>query len=105
MVQAFAGWEELARRGSAAAMLTMLGLSLGTLGALAMLVSRGRSGSARWLLLILLLVGVPLFLRSLDRGTVVGWRALALLQAALQVASIGLLFTPSARLWLKKRPD
>ena len=100
VVQAIAGWHELSRRGSTAEMLTMLLLSLGTLTGVALLVSRGRSPQAKWVLLVLLVVGVPMFLNSLERGTIVGWGGLALLQAALQIASVSLLFTRSARRWL-----
>nr|WP_295370123.1 hypothetical protein [uncultured Sphingosinicella sp.] len=101
-MQAVVGWDELARRGSAAAMLTLLALSLGTLAGVALLVSRGRSRGAKWLLLMLLLLGLPMFFISLGRGTIVGWGLLAVLQASLQVGSIALLFTPSAREWLGK---
>jgi len=99
-VQAAVGWEELARRGSTGSMLALVALSLGTLAGVALLVSRGRSRGAKWLLLLLLLLGLPMFFISMGRGTIVGWGMLALFQAALQVGSIALLFTRSAREWL-----
>jgi hypothetical protein len=101
VVQAILGWEELSRRGSTGEVLTLLALSLGTLGAVALLVSRGRSRSAKWLLVLLLLIGLPLFLTSLSRGTLVGWAPLSLVQAAFQAVSIAFLFTSSARQWLR----
>jgi hypothetical protein len=100
VVQTIVGWEELARRGSPSAILTIVALSLGTLAAVALLISRGRSRSAKWLLVLLLLLGLPLFLISVSRGTLVGWPSLAFLQAALQAGSICLLFSASSRDWL-----
>ena len=99
-MQAVVGWDELARRGSASSMLTLVALSLGTLAGVALLVSRGRSTGAKWLLLMLLLAGLPMFFVGIGRGTIVGWEMLALVQAALQAGSIALLFTRSAREWL-----
>lgn len=105
VVQAFVGWDELARRAEAegqgpGAMLALLGLTFGTLGGFTLLVSRGRIRSAKWVLTILCAIGVPLFLGSVMQGTIVGWELLAVVQAALQVASLGLLFTREARSWL-----
>ena len=99
-LQAALGWEELMRRGSSGETLAILGLTVATLTGLALLVSRGRSASARWVLVLLLLIGLPLFLVSAARGTLVGSAALGFLQAALQAASVSLLFTASARQWL-----
>jgi hypothetical protein len=80
-------------------MLALLVLTFGTLGTLALLVSRGRSRSAKWVLVLLWVIGLPMFLSSWNAGTVIGWRPMAMLQAALQVAALALLFTRSARDW------
>jgi hypothetical protein len=105
VVQAVLGWEELLRRAAeegrgGAGVLALLGLTFFVMGASALLVSRGRMASAKWALVILCALGLPLFFGSLGRGTVVGWLPLALGQAALQVVSLGLLFTREAREWL-----
>jgi hypothetical protein len=99
-VQAWIGWDELRGRADAGEMLTVLALVFATLSGLALLVSLGRSASARWVLVFLCAVGLPLMAVSIGRGTVVGSPALAFLQAALQVGSLALLFTASARKWL-----
>lgn len=101
--QAAIGWDELMSRGSAEEIGAVLALSVLTLAGLVLLVSRGRSASAKWVLTFLLFAGLPLLLLSLVRGSVVGWAPLALVQAALQAGSIALLFTPSAREWLRQR--
>jgi hypothetical protein len=101
VVQALLGWDQLAARGTPAEVIAIAALSIFTLGALALLVSRGRSRSAKWVLALLLAIGLPLFLLSLERGTLVGLTALALVQAALQAAAVALLFTPAARSWLR----
>ena len=108
-VQAVLGWEELVRRAEAegrggGAVLALLALTFFILGASALLVSRGRMASAKWALVILCAIGLPLFFVSLGRGTMVGWLPLALGQAALQVGSLALLFTHEAREWLKGGP-
>jgi hypothetical protein len=100
IAQACLGWEMLAARGRPSEMLALVALSIFTLGALALLVSRGRSRSAKWVLSLLLAMGLPLFLISLARGTLIGLTALAVVQAALQAAAVALLFTGSAREWL-----
>lgn len=103
LVQAAAGWDELMRRGSAGESLAVVALTVATLGGLALLVSRGRSASAKWVLVLLLAIGLPLFLISLARGTIVGSPALALAQAALQAVSVAMLFDAAAREWVRTR--
>lgn len=100
VAQAALGWSELARRGSETSMLTMVGLSLFIIAALVLLVSRGRSRSAKWVLIITLLLGLPLYVASLLQGTIIGWLWLSVIQAAAQVAGIRMLFTASAKSWL-----
>ena len=96
------GWDELVRRAPASTIMTVLALTLGTQAALVLLVSRGRDKAAKWVLLATLIIGLPLYLGSLARGTVVGWGMLSLLQASLQIASVGLLFTAPARAWFTR---
>jgi hypothetical protein len=108
LVQAWIGWAELVGRaagegegpGSVAA---LLGLTFFTMGALALLVSRGRTGWARWLLVALCLIGLPLMWGSFEAGRIVGSTALAAAQAAMQAGSLVLLFTKGARAWLAPR--
>ena len=107
-VQAAAGWDQLVERAPAegeggGAVLLLLGLTFFTMGALALLVSRGRMASAKWALVILCAIGLPLFFVSLAGGRLVGWVPLALVQAALQVVSLGFLFAGDARRWLAGR--
>ena len=103
VVQAVVGWEELSRRGSKGEMLAVLGLSIGTLAGLTLLVSRGRSRSAKWVMTLLLLIGLPLFVMSGVEGTLTGSPWLALVQAALQAGSLALLITREARQWLQEK--
>jgi hypothetical protein len=104
--QAVLGWEELgaraAARGDAAGgVAVLLGLTFFTLGALALLVSRGRVGWAKWLLVVLCAIGLPLVWASFAAGTIVGSPPLAVAQAGLQAGSLLLLFTGEARAWLR----
>lgn len=105
-VQAWLGWNELGARAAArgegpAAVAVLLALTFFTLGALALLVSRGRIGWAKWLLVALCAIGLPLVWASFAGGTLVGSAPLAAAQAALQAGSLALLFTSEARAWLK----
>ena len=103
IVQAVVGWDELLSRAPSSTIMTMLGLTLGTQVTLVLLVSRYRSSAAKWVLLGTLVIGVPLYLSSLEQGTVVGWGMLSLIQALLQAASIAFLFTRPARAWFRNR--
>ncbi|QAY75958.1 hypothetical protein [Sphingosinicella sp. BN140058] len=105
LVQAWLGWDALVGRAAAdghglGMVLTLLGLTFFTLAGLALLVSRGRQASAKWVLTLLCALGLPLVLASLRRGSIVGSHPLALVQAGLQVASLLPLFTGEARRWL-----
>jgi hypothetical protein len=99
-VQAWIGWDALRERSGAGEMLALLGLTFATLTGLVLLVSLGRSKSAQWVLLLLCAMGLPMMIGSYLRGSIVGSLPLALLQAALQVGSLALLFTARARKWL-----
>lgn len=98
--QTWLGWEELRERAGAGEVLALLGLTFATLVGLVLLVSVGRSRPAKWVLVILCAIGLPMIVASYERGSIVGSLPLALVQAALQVGSLALLFTPSARKWL-----
>ena len=99
-VQAWIGWDALKERAGAGEMAALLALTFASLGGLALLVSLGRSRSAKWVLAILCALGLPLMLASYERSTIIGSLPLAIVQAGLQVASLGLLFTAAARKWL-----
>ncbi len=109
LLQAWLGRAELAARAAArgdgaASVPLLLALTFFTLGALALLVSRGRIGWAKWLLVALCAIGLPLVWASFAAGTIVGSVPLAALQAALQAGSLLLLFTGEARGWLAGGP-
>ena len=104
-----AGWEGirdglLPVRGVVVNLLLSVAIPL----ALTLRVSRSRSIVAKWVLVVLLVIGLPgWFLRVsfLDAPVVV--LVLGLATSLLQTAAVALLFTPSARAWLGRRevPD
>lgn len=106
LVQAWLGWDVLVRRAAAeghglGSVGLLLGLTLFTMGSLTLLVSRGRIGWARLLLVVLCAVGLPLVWGSFVAGRIAGSPTLAAAQAAMQVGSLALLFTREARAWLR----
>jgi hypothetical protein len=100
-VQIYLAWDELAAREHLRDRLFLVLLVVATLAGLVLLVSRGRIAWAKWLLAILWLIGLPLFLLDLNRGSILGWTLLAAVQALLQSGSLALLFTDEARAWMK----
>jgi hypothetical protein len=99
-VQILLAWDELAARDHLRDRLLLVILAVTTLGGLVLLVSRGRIAWAKWLLAILWVIGLPVFLVDLNRGSILGWTLLAALQALLQSGSLALLFTREARAWM-----
>ena len=65
VVQAVVGLDELVERAPASTIVTTLGLTLGTQATLVLLVSRGRNSAAKWVLLAMLGIGLPLYFSSL----------------------------------------
>jgi hypothetical protein len=68
---------------------------------LTLLVSRGRIGAAKWALLVFAALGVLTFVPLPEFGAIASVTALNITISALRVVGVALLFTPSARAWLR----
>ncbi len=68
---------------------------------LVLLVSRGRSTVAKWISIVLFLLGLPAFLMQLSYGVQLGSFSISVLQLAAQAIAIALLFTPPSRRWFR----
>lgn len=78
----------------------VLGLNL----LLVLLVSRRRSRIAKWILVILFILAVPMTIWSWIEDPQLGWPLMDAVLLVMQGWGLALLFTPSARAWLKERP-
>jgi hypothetical protein len=95
------GWDAV-RSGAIPPFYLVAGLFVGLVlpVILVLLVSRRRSGIAKWILFMLFAVGLAANVATYRPG--MNWRVdlAALLITGMQIAAIGLLFTASARTWL-----
>ncbi|HUQ12937.1 MAG TPA: hypothetical protein VM055_01515, partial [Novosphingobium sp.] len=66
--------------------------------------SRKRSNVAKWILVTLFALGLPLFIKLAVHGLLLGAGWISALQTVGQALALGLLFTPTARHWLSRQP-
>ncbi len=70
--------------------------------ALILLVSRRRSNMAKWILIGLAVVGLPMFLRHVIDGKYLGVGMIGFIQTVGQLLAYALLFMRGSRDWLKR---
>jgi hypothetical protein len=63
-------------------------------------VAHRRSKIAKWVLIVMFVLGLPLFYRIISQGALIGSTWISAVQTVGQVVAYGLLFTRSARSWL-----
>lgn len=76
-------------------------LTFGLMIALVLFVSRRRSKIAMWILIVMFLIGLPFFFKMISQGALLGAVWIGIAQTLGQFVAYGLLFTASARNWLK----
>jgi hypothetical protein len=103
-VQSWLGWDEAVQLASPTFVLTIQILTFGLIIALVLLVSRRRSKVALWILVILFVIGLPTMLWSVTKVGVLGAGWITFAQLVGQCFALALMFTPSARAWLKREP-
>ena len=96
------GWDSTGRIPT---IVLLAGIALGLLLplVLVLLVSRRRSGIAKWVLVALFLLGLAANLATYDPGKSLRLDITALLTTAMQMLALALLFTAPARAWLARR--
>lgn len=82
-----------------------LAFTMVLLGGLTLLVSRRRSRIAMWFSIAMFALGLPAMIAIFAHGVPMGSWFLTVMQTVGQLAAYGLLFTPSARHWLKNGPE
>jgi len=105
LIQHIASWR--AERAMTSLGTLVFALVFGNLVVLAMVLftSRGRSQLAKWLIVIATIAVLPFYVKNLLSGASLGFPVISWLQAAMQLTALGLLFTSSARSWLRSKPD
>lgn len=76
-------------------------VSLALVAGLTLLISRRRSRVAQWIAIALFVVGLPAFIGLVASGQFNGVLVISAAQVAVQIFALGLLFTPSARAWMR----
>jgi hypothetical protein len=94
-------WDESVAIASPAFVITIQAFSIGLVLMLTLLVSRRRSNVAKWVLIVLFLIGLPGVIVLLANGLALGSPIITVFQTVLQAVGICLLFTPPARRWFR----
>ena len=81
----------------------LLGSFIGLDFLLVLLISRGRSNPAKWILVAAVLVGLPFYVSNLIIYLATGFiGVLSLIELVVQLGSMTLLFTLESRRWLER---
>ena len=104
LIKVWLDWDSLAQTASAGFTLSVLVITVGLIGGLTLLISRRRSKIAMWISIVLFVLGLPAFFIVAASGLPIGSAWISALQMVGQLVAYGLLFTPSARLWLRGAP-
>ena len=100
VVRVAIAWSRMTEQGTIHLILAVLFFSLVLNLTLVLFVSRRRSRVAKWILILLFLIGLTSYLRLLETGVrdLDDWAEIGL--GLVQALGLALLFTPSARAWL-----
>lgn len=95
-------WPQLVSQASPAFVFAVQAMTLIMILGLTLLISHRRSRVAKWISIALFVVGLPTFFnQGLPAG---GSGAVSIIQILAQLLAYSLLFTPSAKRWLKRDP-
>lgn len=97
-------WPKVAAVRGPAFLLTTQLLTLAVLLALALFISRRRSNIAKWIMVGLFVLGLPIVFQQGASGQSHGALPITLIQIIGQVVAYALLFTPASRRWFKREP-
>jgi hypothetical protein len=104
VLNSWLAWPQLvAMRGPTFA-LTVQALTLAVMLGLTLFVSRRRSNIAKWILIALTALGLPILFQQLTSGQLQGALLITLTQTVSQIVAFALLFTPASRQWFKREP-
>jgi hypothetical protein len=112
VLQSYLGWDQaiaqaetLDRNKAVAITLIILIFTFVLIGTLTLLVSRRRSRIAMWVSIALFVLGLPALVHLITSGQLLGSDNIAAIQGIGQVVAYALLFTPSARRWMRREDE
>jgi hypothetical protein len=94
-----ARWEQVEAQAPFGFILTIGLVTLGAMISLILLISRKRNNVAKWILVTLFALGLPMEFNYLKSAP----EFIPMVQFVIQAVAIGLLFTPTARVWLNAK--
>lgn len=80
-------------------------VEIGIIVGLTLLISRRRSRIALWITVVLFVIGVPTTTKTIIHTIMYPTGMVMVLQAICQGAGLVLLFTPSGRRWMSRKPN
>lgn len=101
-IQVWLLWPSIVNVAGPAFILTVEAVVLTFFAVLTLLVSRRRSNVAKWILIVLAVVGFPFTVRHYLQGLYIGVPLIGLIQSVGQLFAYGLLFTDQSRQWLRR---
>ena len=102
LVQSWLAWPELTKLASPSFILVTQVFSFGIGGGLALLVSRRRSNIAKWISVVLFLIGLPVMAKEAMDGQLTGSASISVVQTIGELVAYALLFAPASVHWLKQ---
>ena len=104
VIQSWLTWPAAVKLASPAFVVSTQIVVVVIMAALILLISRRRSNVARWILIILTLIGLPAVAKEAINGQMLGSPILVAIQTVSELAGLVLLFTPRGRIWFRSKP-
>jgi hypothetical protein len=101
-IQSWMIWPSIAREGGTTLLLIVDAGLVVFIGGLTLLVSRRRSNIAKWVFILVFVIGFPFTLKDYIGGQYVGAPLIGLIQSLGQLGACALLFTDQSRRWFRR---
>jgi drug/metabolite transporter (DMT)-like permease len=101
VLQSWLAWPMLVKMASPSFIFTTQMFTFAVIGGLTLLISRRRNNVAKWIAIVMLLLGTPIAVWQAVTGQMQGSALISIVQGAGQLFAYALLFTPASRAWFK----
>lgn len=102
LIQSWLDWPELTKLASPNFVLVTQVFGIGIDVGFALLISRRRSNIAKWISIVLFLVGLPSVVKEVMEGQLTVSASISMIQILGLLIAYALLFTPASVRWLKQ---